>query len=142
MWPIKFNLSSNSQNWLEHRVSNKNPKNLKNHLFNLYKIDQLIITQGRIHKIMINYNNPTSQFYQFWPNWIKSPIRIHTSPRNFNFSKFTKLIKLNHQDQVYIIATKPNDQFQNIWLESTKIPKRIGPKIPTKCMKKCMKTWK
>ena len=27
-----FNLSSNSQNWLEHRVSNKNLKNLKNHL--------------------------------------------------------------------------------------------------------------
>ena len=25
-----FNLSSNSQNWLEHKVSNKNPKNLKN----------------------------------------------------------------------------------------------------------------
>ena len=84
---------------------------------------------------MINYINPTSQFYQFWPNWTKSPIRIHTSPRNFNFSKFTKLI--NHQDQVYnIIGTKSNDQFQNIWLESTKIPKRIGSKIPTKCMKK------
>ena len=84
---------------------------------------------------MINYINPTSQFYQFWPNWTKSPIRIHTSPKNFNFSKFTKLI--NHQDQVYnIIGTKSNDQFQNIWLESTKIPKRIDSKIPTKCMKK------
>ena len=32
---LLFNLSSNSQNWLEHRVSNKNPKNLKNHLNNL-----------------------------------------------------------------------------------------------------------
>ena len=50
-------LSSNSQNWLEHRVSNKNPKNLKNHSFNLYKIDHLI-----------NYINSSSQFYQFGPN--------------------------------------------------------------------------
>ena len=32
---LMFNLSSNSQNWLEHRVSNKNLKNLKNHLNNL-----------------------------------------------------------------------------------------------------------
>ena len=32
---LMCNLSSNSQNWLEHRVSNKNPKNLKNHLNNL-----------------------------------------------------------------------------------------------------------
>ena len=27
--PNAVQLSSNSQNWLEHRVSNKNPKNLK-----------------------------------------------------------------------------------------------------------------
>ena len=33
--PNAVQLSSNSQNWLEHRVSNKNPKNLKNHLNNL-----------------------------------------------------------------------------------------------------------
>ena len=33
--PNAVQLSSNSQNWLEHRVSNKNPKNLKNHLKNL-----------------------------------------------------------------------------------------------------------
>ena len=32
---LMFNLISNSQNWLEHRVSNKNSKNLKNHLNNL-----------------------------------------------------------------------------------------------------------
>ena len=32
---LMFNLSSNSQNWLEHRVFNKNPKILKNHLNNL-----------------------------------------------------------------------------------------------------------
>ena len=102
----------------------KNPKNLKNHLFHLKKkkIDQLIITQGRIHKMTIKYINPTSQFYQFGPNWTKFPIRIHTSPRNFNFSKFTKLIKLNHQDQVhYIQEQKPIVQFQKIWLESSEI---------------------
>ena len=29
-------LSLESQNWLEYRVYNKNPKILKNHLFNLY----------------------------------------------------------------------------------------------------------
>ena len=33
--PNAVQLSSNSQNWLEHRVSNKNLKNLKNHLNNL-----------------------------------------------------------------------------------------------------------
>ena len=32
---LMFNLSSNTQHWLEHRVFNKNPKNLKNHLNNL-----------------------------------------------------------------------------------------------------------
>ena len=29
---LMFNLSSNSQNWLEHRVSNKNPQNFENPL--------------------------------------------------------------------------------------------------------------
>ena len=61
-------LSSNPQNWLEHRVSNKNPKNYREPLFQFEKIDQLIITQDRIHFIMIKYINPTSQFYQFGPN--------------------------------------------------------------------------
>ena len=96
-------LSSNSQNWLEHRVSNKNPKNFREPLVQFEKIDQVIITHNRIQFIMIKYINPTSQFYQVGPNWTKSPIRIHTSPWNFNFSKFTKLIKLNHQDQVHNI---------------------------------------
>ena len=59
---------------------------------------------------MIKYINSTSQFYQFGHNLAKSPIRIHTSPRNFNFSKFIKLIKLNHQDQVHNIQEqKPID---------------------------------
>ena len=82
----------------------------------------MIITQDRIHFIMIKYINPTMQFYQFGPNWTKSPIRVHTSPRNFNFSKFSKLIKLNHQDQVYnILEQKPIDQFQKIWLKPSKV---------------------
>ena len=29
---LMFNLSSNSQNWLEHRVSNKNPQKFENPL--------------------------------------------------------------------------------------------------------------
>ena len=33
--PNAMQLSSNSQNWLEYRVTIKNPKNLKNHLKNL-----------------------------------------------------------------------------------------------------------
>ena len=33
--PNALQLSSNWQKWLEHRVSNKNPKNLKSHLKNL-----------------------------------------------------------------------------------------------------------
>ena len=63
----KFNLSLESQNWLEHRVYNKNPKILKNHLFNLNQIDQLIITQDRKQFIMIKINNPTSQFHHLNP---------------------------------------------------------------------------
>ena len=31
--PNAMKLSSSSQNWLKHKVSNKNPKNLKKHLF-------------------------------------------------------------------------------------------------------------
>ena len=65
--PNVVQLSSNSQNWLKHRAFNKNPKNLKNHLKNLKQFDQLIITQDRLLKIMINYINSTSQFYQLKP---------------------------------------------------------------------------
>ena len=91
---------------------------------------------------MIKYINPTSQFYQFGPNWTKSPIRINTSPRIFNFSQNTKLTKLNIIDHVYnIIGTKPSDKFQKKWFESSKTPIWIVPKIPMKCMNKCMKTW-
>ena len=58
-------LSSNSQNWLEHRVSNKNPKKFREPLVQFEKIDQLIITQDRIQFIMIKYINPTSQQANF-----------------------------------------------------------------------------
>ena len=55
--PNVVQLSLNSQNWLEHRVSNtKTPKFLKNHL---------IIIQDRLQKIMTNYIKSTSQFHQF-----------------------------------------------------------------------------
>ena len=62
---IKFTLSSNTQNWLEYRVSNKNPKNFKTTWMFFKEIDQLIITQVRKHFRMINYINSTSQFHQF-----------------------------------------------------------------------------
>ena len=55
----KSKLSSNSQNWLEHRVSNKNPKKIQP----LVKIDQLTITQVRKLIRMINYIKTTSQFH-------------------------------------------------------------------------------
>ena len=87
----------------------------------MYKIDQLISTQGRKQFIMIKLINPTSQFHQLNPILTKSPIRLHSNPRNFNFSQYFKLIKLNIIDYVYnIIGTKPNDQFQKRMLESSK----------------------
>ena len=50
--------------------------------------------------------------------------RLITSPRIFNFSKTTKLIKLNHRDHVYnILEQKPNHQFYKIRFESSKTPK-------------------
>ena len=49
----KFNLSSNSQNWLEDRVSNKNSKNFREPLVQFEKIDQFIITHNKIQFIMI-----------------------------------------------------------------------------------------
>ena len=79
---------------------------------------------------MIKAINLTSQFYQIKLNLTKSPNRVVSSPRNFNFSQFTKLIKLNHQEQLYnILEQKPIDQFQEIWLESSKTPKSLRFKI-------------
>ena len=99
----------------------------------------MIITQDRLHKIMINYINSKSQFHQFKQN---PQIRINTNPRIFNFAQHTKLIKLTIIDHDYnIIGTKPNDQLQKKRLESTKIPIWKVPKIPNEMHEKCMKTW-
>ena len=44
-------------------------------------------------------------------------IGFNTSPRIFDFSQISKLIKFSNKDHVKnIIGTKPNDQFQKIWL--------------------------
>ena len=44
-------------------------------------------------------------------NWTKSQIRVVSSPRNFKFSQFIKLIKLNLEEHVNIIQQqKPIDQ--------------------------------
>ena len=68
---IKSKLSSNSQNWLDYRVSNKKPKKKKIKplvSFFFKKIYQLIITQVRKQFRMINFIKSTSQFHQFQPN--------------------------------------------------------------------------
>ena len=119
----KFNSILETQNWLEHRVYNKNPKNLKNHLFNLYQIDQLIITQDRKQFIMIKLINPSCQFHRLNLIWTKSPIWVVSSPRNFNFSQFTKLIKLIHQEQFDIVSQqKPIDQLWKKRFKTSKSP--------------------
>ena len=46
-----------------------------------------------------------------------------TNPRIFNFSQIPKLIKLTNIYHEYNnIETKPNDQFQKTWLETSKTP--------------------
>ena len=82
---------------------------------------------------MIKLINPTSQFHQLNPILTKSLIRLHSSPRNFNFSQYIKLIKLNIIDHVYnIIGTKQNDQFQKRKLESSKTPNLNRSENPNK----------
>ena len=79
-------------------------------MFNLYQIDQFIITQDRKQFILIKLNNPSSQFHQLNLILTKSPIRVVSSLRNFDFSQFTKLIKLIHQEQFDIVSQqKPID---------------------------------
>ena len=103
--------------------TSKTPNFEKTHFHKSQQIDQLIITQDRLHNIMIKWVNLTSQFHQFKPNWIKTTIRVVSSPRNFNFSQFIKLIKLIHQEQIYIVPRqKPINQFPKKKLESSKIP--------------------
>ena len=74
-------------------------------------------------------------------NWTKTPIRVVSSPKKFNFSQFIKLIKLNHKDQFIITQQqKPIDQFWKKLLKTTKTSI-----FSLKCMKKCMKNeinWK
>ena len=102
-------------------------------MFNLYQIDQLIITQVREQFIMVKLINPISQFHQLNPILTKSLIRLHSSPRNFNFSQYIKLIKLNIIDHVYnIIGIEPNDQFQKRKLESSKTPNLNRSENPNK----------
>ena len=70
---------------------------------------------------MTKWIDNTSQFHQIKLNWTKTPIRVVSSPRNFNFSQFIKLIKLNHKDHVNTIQQqKLIDQF---WKKSLKTPK-------------------
>ena len=91
---------------------------------------------------MIKWSNLISQFHWIKHNWTKSPNRVVSSPRNFNFSQIIKLIKLIHIEQFYIVSQqKPIDQFPKKRLKSTKIPNyhsfEILPKMHKK--KKCMK---
>ena len=84
MQKIKSELSSNSQNWLEHRVSNKNPKKIQPLVTFSKQIDQLTITQVRKQIRMINYIKKISQFHQFQLNLTKSPNRIQAKTLEFS----------------------------------------------------------
>ena len=66
------------------------------------------------------------------------------NPRISNFSKTTKLIKLNYREHQYnIMAQKPIDQLHKNWLESSKTPIILKmPKIAMRMHEKCMKTRK
>ena len=85
---------------------------------------------------MTKYINLT----QFWQN---PQIGSISNPRIFNFSKTTKLIKLNYKNHDNnILEQKPNDQFHQKRFETSKTPKY------EKCRKylmnmheKCMKSW-
>ena len=73
-------------------------------------------------------------------NWTKSPIRVVSSLRKFNFSLFIKLFKLNHKDQFYIIPQQnPLINFERKDWKHQKPQIFIGSKFSLKCMKKCMK---
>ena len=60
---LMFNLSSNSQNWLEHRVSNKKPpkfeKPLKQFVIN-WRIDHLTWEKTDKHDQLYQYDKPIS----------------------------------------------------------------------------------
>ena len=100
---IKSKLSSNSQNWLEHRVSNKKPKKKKNlnHL-NVFKdIDQLIITQVRkqFNDQLYQFNKPILSILTQLNKMPKSSsiqalgiLIFHKTPNLSNFS--TKIMNI------------------------------------------------
>ena len=140
---IKFDLSSNSQNWLEHRVSNKNPKNYKTTWMFLKKL-----TNWSSHKLENSLEWSITSIQQ--ANFInfnlieQNPqIGFNTSLRIFNFSQSPKLIKLTNIYHEYNnIGAKPNDQFQKKKMIQQKSQTWKVPKIPLKCMSLCMKSWK
>ena len=64
-----------------------------------------------------------ANFINFNPIEQNPQIGFNSSPRNFDFSQNSKLIKFFNKDHEYnSIPTKPNDQLHKIWLESSKTP--------------------
>ena len=121
---IKSKLCSNSQNWLEHRVSNlKHQKKWKPLVSFLKKL-----TNWSSHKLenSLEWSITSIQqanFINFNPIEQNPKIGFKTNPRIFNCSQNPKLIKLTNIYHEYInIEAKPNDQFQKKRIDSTKIP--------------------
>ena len=116
---IKFNLSSNSQNGLEHRVSNKNPK--KKMKITWMFLKKLINWSSHKLENRLEWSITSiqqSNFINFNSIEQNPQIRFNKSPRNWIFHKNPKLIKLTIIDHEYInIATKPIDQFHKIRLD-------------------------
>ena len=80
-------------------------------------------------------NQPNMLISSQYAQLNKSPIRVVSSPRKFNFSQINKLIKLIHKDLVYSIPQqKPNDQFGKKMLKSTKTPIFLRFEIFPICM--------
>ena len=131
---IKYKLSSNSQNWLEHRVSNWNPKKkFKTTWMFLKKL-----TNWLSHKLENSLewsitSNQQANFINFNPIEQNPQIGFNTSPRIFNFSQSPKLIKFFNKGHEYnSIPTKPNNQFQKKSIDSTKTPNLKSSENPFK----------
>ena len=90
---------------------------------------------------MTKYINLTSQFHQFNPIRQKPQFGTISNPRIFNFSKTTKLIKLNYKNHHYsILEQKPIDQYHQNRFQSSKTPiYRKCRKYPQQCMKNAWK---
>ena len=136
MWPIKFNLSSNSQNWLEHKVSNQNPKKNLNHLKVFFFFKKLINWPSHKLENFLEWSitsNQQANFINFNPIEQNPQIGFNTNPRIFNFSQSLKLTKLTNIYHEYNNGgVKPNDEFQKKRIDSTKIPKLKSSKNPIK----------